>query len=94
MGFNVISRHFSICDYGKKDVHYVVGESPTIDRVSVRHFPGHLTGFCQINDTPMHRGQSKDFLKTQQPMGQISGVKDVGDAIDQTRRNGVHAKRV
>jgi NAD(P)-dependent dehydrogenase (short-subunit alcohol dehydrogenase family) len=34
-----------------------------------------------VVDTPMHEGQSKDFLKTLQPMGQISGVKDVVDAI-------------
>jgi NAD(P)-dependent dehydrogenase (short-subunit alcohol dehydrogenase family) len=32
-------------------------------------------------DTPMHEGQRKDFLKTRQPMGQISGVKDIVDAI-------------
>jgi len=34
-----------------------------------------------VVDTPMHEGQSKDFLKTRQPMGQISQVKDVADAI-------------
>ena len=34
-----------------------------------------------VVDTPMHEGQSKDSLKTLQPMGQISGVKDVVDAI-------------
>jgi NAD(P)-dependent dehydrogenase (short-subunit alcohol dehydrogenase family) len=34
-----------------------------------------------IVDTPMHKGQPKDFLKTLQPMGQISEVKDVVDAI-------------
>jgi NAD(P)-dependent dehydrogenase (short-subunit alcohol dehydrogenase family) len=34
-----------------------------------------------VVDTPMHEGQSKDFLKTWQPMGQISEVKDVVDAI-------------
>jgi NAD(P)-dependent dehydrogenase (short-subunit alcohol dehydrogenase family) len=34
-----------------------------------------------VVDTPMHEGQSKDFLKTRQPMGQISGVKDIVDAI-------------
>ena len=34
-----------------------------------------------VVDTPMHEGQSKDLLKTLQPMGQISGVKDVVDAI-------------
>jgi NAD(P)-dependent dehydrogenase (short-subunit alcohol dehydrogenase family) len=32
-------------------------------------------------DTPMHKGQSKDFLKTRQPMGQISEVEDVVGAI-------------
>jgi NAD(P)-dependent dehydrogenase (short-subunit alcohol dehydrogenase family) len=34
-----------------------------------------------VVDTPMHSGQSKDFLKTRQPMGQISEVKDIVDAI-------------
>jgi len=34
-----------------------------------------------VVDTPMHEGQSKDFLKTRQPMGQIAQVKDVVDAI-------------
>ncbi len=34
-----------------------------------------------VVDTPMHEGQSKDFLKTWQPMGQISQVKDIVDAI-------------
>ncbi len=34
-----------------------------------------------IVDTPMHTGQSKDFLETLQPMGQISHVKDIVDAI-------------
>jgi NAD(P)-dependent dehydrogenase (short-subunit alcohol dehydrogenase family) len=34
-----------------------------------------------IVDTPMHEGDSKDFLKTLQPMGQISQVKDIVDAI-------------
>jgi NAD(P)-dependent dehydrogenase (short-subunit alcohol dehydrogenase family) len=34
-----------------------------------------------VVDTPMHEGQDKDFLKTRQPMGQISVVKDVVDAI-------------
>jgi NAD(P)-dependent dehydrogenase (short-subunit alcohol dehydrogenase family) len=32
-------------------------------------------------DTPMHKGQSKSFLKTLQPMGKISEVKDIVDAI-------------
>jgi NAD(P)-dependent dehydrogenase (short-subunit alcohol dehydrogenase family) len=34
-----------------------------------------------VVDTPMHEGQSKDFLKTRQPMGQIAQVKDIVDAI-------------
>jgi NAD(P)-dependent dehydrogenase (short-subunit alcohol dehydrogenase family) len=34
-----------------------------------------------IVDTPMQKGQSRDFLKTMQPMGQISEVKDIVDAI-------------
>jgi NAD(P)-dependent dehydrogenase (short-subunit alcohol dehydrogenase family) len=34
-----------------------------------------------VVDTPMHKGDPKDFLKTLQPMGQISGVKDIVDAI-------------
>jgi NAD(P)-dependent dehydrogenase (short-subunit alcohol dehydrogenase family) len=32
-------------------------------------------------DTPMHKNDSKDFLKTLQPMGRISDVKDIVDAI-------------
>lgn len=32
-------------------------------------------------DTPMHKGDSKDFLKTLQPMGGISEVKDIVDAV-------------
>ncbi len=32
-------------------------------------------------DTPMHKGQPRDFLKTLQPMGQIATVKDIVDAI-------------
>jgi NAD(P)-dependent dehydrogenase (short-subunit alcohol dehydrogenase family) len=32
-------------------------------------------------DTPMHKNDSKDFLKTLQPMGQISDVNDIVDAI-------------
>lgn len=35
----------------------------------------------EVVDTPMHEGQSKDFLKTRQPMGQIAQVKDIVDAI-------------
>jgi NAD(P)-dependent dehydrogenase (short-subunit alcohol dehydrogenase family) len=34
-----------------------------------------------VVDTPMHEGQSKDFLKTRQPTGQIAQVKDIVDAI-------------
>jgi NAD(P)-dependent dehydrogenase (short-subunit alcohol dehydrogenase family) len=34
-----------------------------------------------IVDTPMHMDDPKDFLKTLQPMGQISSVKDIVDAI-------------
>jgi NAD(P)-dependent dehydrogenase (short-subunit alcohol dehydrogenase family) len=34
-----------------------------------------------IVDTPMHKDDPKDFLKTLQPMGEISDVKDIVDAI-------------
>ena len=34
-----------------------------------------------IVDTPMHKDDPKDHLKTLQPMGQISEVKDIVDAI-------------
>jgi NAD(P)-dependent dehydrogenase (short-subunit alcohol dehydrogenase family) len=34
-----------------------------------------------IVDTPMHKDHPKDFLRTLQPMGQISTVKDIVDAI-------------
>ncbi len=34
-----------------------------------------------IVDTPMHKDGSKDFLKALQPMGQISTVQDIVDAI-------------
>jgi NAD(P)-dependent dehydrogenase (short-subunit alcohol dehydrogenase family) len=34
-----------------------------------------------IVDTPMHKGDPKDFLKTLQPMGGISEVQDIVDAI-------------
>jgi NAD(P)-dependent dehydrogenase (short-subunit alcohol dehydrogenase family) len=34
-----------------------------------------------IVDTPMHKDDPKEFLKTLQPMGQISSVKDIVDAI-------------
>jgi len=33
-----------------------------------------------IVDTPMHKNDPKEFLKTLQPMGQISEVKDIVDA--------------
>jgi NAD(P)-dependent dehydrogenase (short-subunit alcohol dehydrogenase family) len=34
-----------------------------------------------IVDTPMHDDDPKEFLKTLQPMGQISSVKDIADAV-------------
>ena len=34
-----------------------------------------------IVDTPMHKNDPKEFLKTLQPMGRISEVKDIVDAI-------------
>jgi NAD(P)-dependent dehydrogenase (short-subunit alcohol dehydrogenase family) len=34
-----------------------------------------------VVDTPMHKDDPKDFLKTLQPMGWISDVKDIVDAI-------------
>src|SRR6516165_11978778 len=34
-----------------------------------------------VVDTPMHKDESKDFLKTLQPMGQIADVTDVVDAV-------------
>jgi NAD(P)-dependent dehydrogenase (short-subunit alcohol dehydrogenase family) len=34
-----------------------------------------------IVDTPMHKDDPKDILRTLQPMGQISAVKDIVDAI-------------
>ena len=34
-----------------------------------------------VVDTPMHKDNPKDFLKTLQPMGSISDVKDVADAV-------------
>jgi NAD(P)-dependent dehydrogenase (short-subunit alcohol dehydrogenase family) len=34
-----------------------------------------------IVDTFMHKDDPKDFLKTLQPMGEISDVKDIVDAI-------------
>jgi NAD(P)-dependent dehydrogenase (short-subunit alcohol dehydrogenase family) len=32
-------------------------------------------------DTPLHKGSTKDFLKTLQPMGRIAQIKDVVDAV-------------
>jgi NAD(P)-dependent dehydrogenase (short-subunit alcohol dehydrogenase family) len=34
-----------------------------------------------VVDTPMHKDDPKDFLKTLQPMGEIASVKDVVDAV-------------
>ena len=34
-----------------------------------------------VVDTPMHEGQSEGLRKTLQPMGQMSGAKDIVDAI-------------
>ena len=34
-----------------------------------------------VVETPMHKDDPKDFLKTLQPMGQISEVKDIVDAV-------------
>jgi len=34
-----------------------------------------------IVDTPMHKNDPKEFLKTLQPMGRISDVKDIVDAV-------------
>jgi len=34
-----------------------------------------------VVDTPMHKDNPKDFLKTLQPMGSISDVKDIADAV-------------
>ena len=34
-----------------------------------------------VVDTPLHKGDSKEFLKTLQPMGRIADVKDVVDAV-------------
>jgi NAD(P)-dependent dehydrogenase (short-subunit alcohol dehydrogenase family) len=34
-----------------------------------------------VVDTPMHKDDPKDFLKTLQPMGKIASVKDVVDAV-------------
>ena len=34
-----------------------------------------------VVDTPLHKDDAKDFLKTLQPMGKIGSVKDVVDAV-------------
>ena len=34
-----------------------------------------------VVDTPLHKDDPKDFLKTLQPMGRIAGVKDIVDAV-------------
>jgi NAD(P)-dependent dehydrogenase (short-subunit alcohol dehydrogenase family) len=34
-----------------------------------------------VVDTPMHKDSPKEFLKTLQPMGSISDVKDIADAV-------------
>jgi NAD(P)-dependent dehydrogenase (short-subunit alcohol dehydrogenase family) len=34
-----------------------------------------------IVDTPMHKDDPKEFLKTLQPMGEISSVRDIVDAV-------------
>ena len=34
-----------------------------------------------IVDTPMHKDDPKDFLRTLQPMGQIARVNDIIDAV-------------
>ncbi len=34
-----------------------------------------------VVDTPLHKDDSKDFLKTLQPMGRIASVKDIADAV-------------
>jgi NAD(P)-dependent dehydrogenase (short-subunit alcohol dehydrogenase family) len=34
-----------------------------------------------VVETPLHKGQSEDFLRAQQPMGQIAHVKDIVDAV-------------
>jgi NAD(P)-dependent dehydrogenase (short-subunit alcohol dehydrogenase family) len=34
-----------------------------------------------VVDTPMHKDNPRDFLKTLQPMGSISDVKDIADAV-------------
>src|SRR3989454_12346922 len=34
-----------------------------------------------VVDTPMHKDDSKEFLKTLQPMGRMVAVKDIVDAV-------------
>jgi NAD(P)-dependent dehydrogenase (short-subunit alcohol dehydrogenase family) len=34
-----------------------------------------------VVDTPLHKDNPKDFLKTLSPMGAISEVKDIVDAV-------------
>ena len=34
-----------------------------------------------VVDTPLHKGDTKDSLKTLQPMGEIANVKDIVDAV-------------
>ncbi len=34
-----------------------------------------------VVDTPMHKDNPKDFLKTLQPMGSVADVKDIADAV-------------
>jgi NAD(P)-dependent dehydrogenase (short-subunit alcohol dehydrogenase family) len=34
-----------------------------------------------VIDTPLHRNDPKDVLKTLQPMGRIGNVKDIVDAV-------------
>jgi NAD(P)-dependent dehydrogenase (short-subunit alcohol dehydrogenase family) len=34
-----------------------------------------------VTDTPLHKGDPKDVLKTLQPMGSIASVKDITDAV-------------
>jgi NAD(P)-dependent dehydrogenase (short-subunit alcohol dehydrogenase family) len=34
-----------------------------------------------VVDTPLHKNNPKDFLKTLSPMGQISSVEEIADAV-------------
>jgi NAD(P)-dependent dehydrogenase (short-subunit alcohol dehydrogenase family) len=38
-------------------------------------------GYNGVVNTPMHDDDPKDFLKTLSPMGAISEVKDIADAV-------------